>query len=61
MDGVDNGQVAVYSNVGQEQVVVVEVDFVQSDYSFVEVGVQDLVYKVFGYSKGQDEDQKEVS
>lgn len=61
MDGMDDGQVAVHSNAGQEKATAVEVDLVQSNHSFAEEGAQDPAHRALSHSEGQDEDQQEVS
>ena len=60
VDSVDDGQVAVHSDAGQEQAAAVEVDLVQGYHSLAEEVAQDPAHGALGHSKGQDEDQQEV-
>ena len=60
MDGVDDGQVAVHGDAGQEQAAAVEVDLVQRNHGFAEEGAQDPAHGALGHGEGQDEDQEKV-
>lgn len=57
VDSVDDGQVAVHGDAGQEQAAAVEVDLVQRNHGFAEEAAQDPAHGALGHSKGQDEDQ----